>query len=239
MRRQRGFTIVELMIAMAFIAVLLLAIAGAIMQVGAVYNRGVTMKSVNQAGRVVIDDMKRAMSESGPLSAVYVPQSPDETTVIGGRLCTGVFSYVWNIGVAVNPDDPASQVNRYEGPAHENKQLRLVKIPDNSKQYCTDPELAVDASKAVELLTSGSVATGNSQTVTGNLAVQRFSIERLTNNVSTGSALYSITIVISDADREAILDDSCKPPNDDESNQEYCAVNEFTFTAQAGNGGGQ
>jgi prepilin-type N-terminal cleavage/methylation domain-containing protein len=242
MQNQRGFTIVELMVAMAFIAVLLLAIAGAVMQVGAIYNRGITMKSVNQAGRVVIDDMKRALSESEPLSVEYVPQSPDDSNVIGGRLCTGVYSYIWNIGIHVNDDDPASQVNRYEDAADENKQLRLVKIPDSGSRYCDgDADQRVDASKAVELLSSGGVSTGDSQTITGNLAVQHFHIERLTNNLSTGTALYSIAVVISDADKESIntVDNSCRPPSDNESNQQYCAVNEFIFTAQAGNGGGQ
>lgn len=242
MHNQRGFTIVELMVAMAFIAVLLLAIAGAVMQVGAIYNRGVTMKSVNQAGRVVIEDMKRSLSESGPLAIEYIPQSPDGTNTIGGRLCTGVYSYVWNIGVHINPDDPASQQNRYEGAADENKQLRLAKIADSSKIYCAgDADRPVDATKATELLSGGAVSTGDSQTITGNLAVQHFHIERLTNNLSTGAALYSIAIVISDADSESIntVDNSCRPPSDNESNQQYCAVNEFTFTAQAGNGGGQ
>lgn len=242
MKSQRGFTIVELMLAMAFIAVLLLAIAGAVMQVGAIYNKGITMKSVNQAGRVVIDDMKKTLSESQPLAIVYEPQSPDGSTIIGGRLCTGVYSYIWNIGVHVNSDDPASQANRYEGSADEDKQLRLVKVPDSTKLYCSDgADQRVNASGAIELLSGGSVSTGDSQTVNGNLAVQKFHIKRLTNNLSVGSALYSVTIVISDADSEAVdtVDNSCKPPNNNESNQQYCAVNEFTFTAQAGNGGGQ
>lgn len=237
--RQAGFTIVELMIAMAFIAVLLLAIAGAVMQVGAIYNKGVTMKSVNQAGRVVLDDMKKAISESSPLNIQYVPQS-DQNTVIGGRLCTGHYSYIWNIGVHIDESNPDSQVNRYDGANNNAKPLRLIKMLDTESRFCNtnaNPPIVVD--NAVELLSAGSVQTEDSQTVTGNLAVQSFHIERLTNNLSSGTALYSITIVISDADKEAVLDDSCRPPSDNESNQQYCAVNEFTFTAQAGNGGTQ
>lgn len=238
--KQQGFTIVELMIAMAFIAVLLLAIAGAVMQVGAIYNRGVTMKSVNQAGRVVIEDMKKSISESQPLSIVYKPQSSDETTIKGGRLCTGVYSYIWNIGVHVDQDAPESQTNRYQEGASRNKSLRLVKLFDADKHFCSgDLDQEVNPNDATELLSGGSVSTGDSQTVTGNLAVQDFHITRLTDNVSMGSALYSITIVISDADTKAIKDNSCKPPKDSESNQQYCAVNEFTFTARAGNGGGK
>lgn len=243
MKTQRaGFTIVELMIAMAFISVLLLAIAGAVMQVGAIYNRGITMKSVNQAGRVVIDDMKKTISESQPTSLMYVPQSTDDTTIVGGRLCTGVYSYVWNIGVQVDSSNNDTQFNRYEDGANGDKSLRLVKMLDTDRYYCSgEADQRISPSNATELLSGGSVDTGDSQTTTGNLAVQGFTIERLTDNLSTGVALYAVTIVISDADSEAVntIDNSCKPPTDNESNQQYCAVNEFAFTARAGNGGGQ
>lgn len=237
---QSGFTIVELMTAMAFIAVLLLAIAGAVMQVGAIYNKGVTMKSVNQAGRVVLDDMKKAISESSPLAVEYVPQSNDQNTVIGGRLCTGHYSYIWNIGVHIDDNNPDSQKNHYDGAGNSAKPLRLVKVLDTDSKFCdpsVDPPILLDDS--IELLSNGSVQTGDSQTVTGNLAVQDFHIERLTNNLTSDTALYSITIVISDADSKAVntVDNSCRPPSEQDSDQQYCAVNEFTFTAQAGNGG--
>ncbi len=242
-----GFTIVELMIAMGFISLLLLAIAGAVMQIGAIYNKGITMKSVDQAGRLVVSDIKRTIGESQPfeVAVAYKPHvrsggSLSSATYDGGRLCTGIYSYVWNIGVYIDPDSPESQINRYEGEANSNKPLRLVKIRDNGGQYCKEgADKPVDYASATELLSRGDVATGDSQTTVGSLAVQDFRITRTTNNAATGMAVYSIAIVISDADREAIdtVDNSCRPPNDLASNQDYCAVNEFVFTARAGNKG--
>ncbi len=231
-----GFTIIELMIAMAFIALLLLAIAAAVMQIGAIYNKGVTMKSVNQAGRLIVADMKRTIGETQPFEviAAYKPHDHNQgsTNTVdydGGRLCTGIYTYVWNIGRHVDIDVPASQINKYGG-ANSDKQLRLVRVRDNGGQYCKGEATGViQFSDATELLSEG------------NLAVQAFAIERVTDNMSSGTAVYSISIVVSDANQEAIdtVDNTCKAPSEDATYQNYCAVNEFVFTARAGNKGGQ
>jgi hypothetical protein len=234
--RLSGFTIVELMIAMAFIALLLLAIASAVIQVGAIYNKGVTMKSVNQAGRLVVGDFKRVVSESEPFDVVasYKPHDHNQGSqgtpeYDGGRLCTGQYSYIWNIGKFIDPDIPASQANKYAG-SDSDKPLRLIRVRDSGKEYCKDDAAGtIQFADATELLSDGT------------LAVQDFQIERVTNNMASGMALYSIKIAISDASQDAIntLDNTCKTPSDGLKYQSYCAVNEFTFTARAGNKGGQ
>lgn len=231
-----GFTIVELMIAMAFISLLLLAIAMTVMQIGAIYNKGVTMKSVNQSGRIIVTDMKRTIGESQPfdVAVAYRPhdhnQGSQETVDYdAGRLCTGLYSYIWNIGTHISSDDPASQVNKYEGTDNQ-KQIRLVKVRDSGGQYCKgEASGAINQSNAAELLSEG------------NLAVQDFHIERVTTNMVTGMAIYNIRLTISNADTEAIstVDNTCKPPSEEAILQNYCSVNEFAFTARAGNKGGQ
>lgn len=241
-RQSSGFTIVELMIAMAFIALLLLAIAATVMQVGGIYNKGVTMQSVNQSGRAIVTDMKRTIGESQPFDTTtkYRPQGDPRSAegYTGGRLCTGVYTYVWNIGKNIkrtnpadpfSPLDPASQANKYDG-TDSQKMVRLVKVRDNGGQYCLgDAQGPITTAGAVELLSEG------------NLAVQNFSIERVTTNMASGTALYSVRVTISNADTEAIstVDNQCKPPSEDITLQNYCAVNEFEFTARAGNKGGQ
>ncbi len=231
-----GFTVVELMIAMAFISLLLLAIILTVMQVGAIYNKGVTMKSVNQAGRIVVADMKRAIGESG-VDIIYKPHErgndAGNPVYDAGRLCTGVYSYIWNVGTFIGSDsnDPNFQVNKYQGTDDDRKKpLRLVKVKDSNSHYCQgDGTDDIQKSDAVELLSES------------ELAVQDFHIERMTNNLASGSALYSIQITISNAETEAIdtVDNTCKPPSEEPALQNFCAVNEFAFTARTGNGGGQ
>jgi len=241
-RTQAGFTIVELMIAMAFISLLLLAIAGAVIQIAAIHNKGLTMKSVNQSGRIIVADMKRTIGESQPFGIplttdatygrtdTFILQSASgvvatgDNNPYGGRLCTGTYSYIWNVGTHI--DTPR---NKYAGDESD-KQIRLVKVRDTSKGYCKDDAAgAVDATQATELLSES------------NLAVQSFHIERLTNNGASGMALYTIGITISNADTEAIdtVDNTCQPPSEVAVLQNYCSVNEFIFTARAGNKGDQ
>ncbi|MFZ2544504.1 MAG: prepilin-type N-terminal cleavage/methylation domain-containing protein [Candidatus Saccharimonadales bacterium] len=231
-----GFTIIELMIAMAFIALLLLAIATTVMQVGAIYSKGVTMKSVNQAGRLIVSDMKRTIGEVSPFDVAdaYKPHDFNEGsgTVVdydGGRLCTGVYSYIWNIGKHIQPDISSPPINQYDG-SDSSKPIRLIRVLDSGGQRCKDEATdRIKLSSATEMLSEG------------NLAVQDFRIERLTDNLATGVAVYIINMTISDATQDSIktVDNSCKPPSEGSSYQNYCAVNEFVFTVVAGNKGGQ
>lgn len=232
----KGFTVVELMIAMAFISLLLLAIIMTVMQVGAIYSKGITMKSVNQAGRIVVADMKRTIGESG-VTITYKPheRGNDAGNPIydAGRLCTGVYSYIWNIGTFIgsDPSDPNFQVNKYTGTDDDRKKpLRLTKVKDSGGRYCQgDGTDGIPRSDAVELLSES------------ELAVQDFHIERVTDNLASGTALYSVRITISNAETEAIdtVDNTCRPPSEEPTLQNFCAVNEFAFTARAGSGGGQ
>ena len=68
MNKQRGFTLIELMLAMTFISVLLLAIAMTIIQIGNIYNKGTTVKEINQAARAIADDVSRSASAASALN---------------------------------------------------------------------------------------------------------------------------------------------------------------------------
>lgn len=229
-KRNRGFTLVELMIAMAFVSMLLLAIAFVVLRISGIYNKGVTIKAVNQAGRTIVEDMKRTIAESDPATI-------DTTLQQSGRLCTGTYSYVWNLG-----DSGTAGVNKYrnDGPAVSNKRIRLVKVRDNGGQYCNTqgglPDIV--AADATELLTSSDISSNNF--IDTNLTIQQFDISPLTTNLSSGSALYKVTMLLSNADQDVIDSmGNCKPPKDSPGNSDYCAVNEFNFTVRPGSKGGQ
>lgn len=238
----QGFTLVELMVAMAFVSMLLLAIAFVVIQITGIYNRGVTIKAVNQAGRSIVEDMKRAIGASSPDSIVYTPIS-NANVVQGGRLCTGVYSYVWTIGKYI--DDTSNWVNKYKNddayPNASTKPIRLIKVRDNGGQYCDAAGGVVDIvpEDATELISTSDGATNNF--LDTNLTIQAFDIEQVTDNASIGSALYRVSLLISNADQEAIdtVSGNCKPPTDSSANNDFCAVNEFNFTVRAGGKGGQ
>lgn len=88
-RSQRGFTIIELMLAMLFVSFILIFMSLTIVQMLRIYDKAVSMKQVNQAGRSVTEDISEAMRS----------QSPEKITtefVSSGLLCVGPTVYRWN-----------------------------------------------------------------------------------------------------------------------------------------------
>lgn len=121
---RRGFTLVELMLAMGFVGSLLVIIALIIMQIMGLYNRGLTLKEVNQVSRTVVRDMQQSvagvdafelqykdevtgeMKEAETLSDLQGREVDYYSNQAGGRLCTGSYSYAWNTGAALESYNP-------------------------------------------------------------------------------------------------------------------------------------
>ena len=69
--RQQGFTIVEVTIAMAFIAVLVITLLLVGMQIAALYNKGITIRDVNSASRNLVRSMQDDISAASSRMLVY------------------------------------------------------------------------------------------------------------------------------------------------------------------------
>lgn len=93
-RQQAGFTIVELMIATAVFAVVLLLCATAILQVGRMYYKGITINRVQDNARVVADDVAQAIRFGSKITAGNfrrVAGTPGATQA----LCLGEIRYTY------------------------------------------------------------------------------------------------------------------------------------------------
>ena len=237
--RQGGFTLVELLLAMTFVSLLLAAIAMTIIQMTSIYTKGLTMRAVDQVGQAVSQDIRRSIEAARPLrigdtpagDVNYRPQvlfGGDVNNADGGRLCTGSYSFIWNLGKSFASPD---KVNEYDG---RSGLIRLVKVPDNGAIYCSDLTMKVDYDRATEMLNAGD----------RELALQSFNIRAVTDSTDAQQVLYQIRLELGTNDREAVekdlitLDTSCKPPGDSQGLKDFCAVNKFEFTARAGNAGG-
>lgn len=223
---QKGFTLVELMLAMAGVAFLLLAIAMTTIQISNIYSKGTTLKSVNQAGRDLSDVLQRDIKSSTPFDLT----SPSKylSTPHGGRLCMGQYSYVWNYGATITSSSTTDKIVFDDG----STPVRLARVLDAGGQLCinADAHQPIVRDNATELL--------NSADSDGlDLALHSFTVTSSAPDPSTGQALYSVSFSLGTNDVKALStgDASCRPPNEDESNWEFCAVNIFEFTTRAGN----
>lgn len=131
-KHNKGFTLIELMLAMAFISFLLLFMVAAILQVTRLYVKGSAIRQINQTGRQLMDDVATTLRESS--RAVYVPDR--------NRLCAGNTSYVWNV--------EGSTINSFGATSPE--VLRFVSVQDPGATLCDSPTLAVNQANSVDLI---------------------------------------------------------------------------------------
>jgi type II secretory pathway pseudopilin PulG len=219
--RQRGFTLIELMLAIGFVGSLLVLIALIIIQIMGLYNKGLTLKEVNEVSRVVVRDMQQSVSGSDAFRLQYLKDdTPTYATTFqqavnpggnnsqidyysndaGGRLCTGVYSYVWNTGGAIRLVRDNADAKTYRTPGNNNapatgypiqfvnrtnadgstKQVpaRFIKKRDTAKDLCRLPagdELATtthDRSLGNENEFINVFGTGNNELVLYNFSIE-------------------------------------------------------------------
>lgn len=230
----KGFTLIELMLAMTFISVLLVAIAMTTIQISNIYNRGITLREVNQAGRALSVDLQRSIASSTPFDVTpKVDNSPATAAskyVVrggGGRLCLGSYTYAWNYGSALVGGQGAPAVyNKFT----DGQSVRFVKVADPSGVLCANPETNIQRGDATDLISSGD----------RDLALHRFTVAKTAEDANIGQALYAISMTIGTNDRAQLTtnDASCRPPAEEVGAEDYCSVNQFDIVARAGNRSG-
>jgi prepilin-type N-terminal cleavage/methylation domain-containing protein len=224
--KKDGFTLIELMLSMSFISLLLLAIAMTTIQVSNIYNRGLTLREVNQAGRSISEELQRNIAAATPFEVD--PAAPLTKYIVhpeGGRLCIGRYTYAWNFGSALRAG-AGTPYNTYP----DNTPIRFVKVNDPGGKLCTDPTLDIQRTAATDMLTAGD----------RDLVMHKFTITKTANDPTMGASLYAISMTIGTNDEAELVtgDTSCKPPAESAGNENYCSVNQFDIIARAGNKAG-
>jgi len=222
----RGFTMVELIVSMTFIAVLLLSIATLTLEMTGIFNKGITIRESNQAGQFISSEVQRALNQTYSneveLGAVGLPVGA--LTPIGGRLCVGSTVYAWNY-----PDDDGkfpdttSAINT----VGSSTDVRFVKFAGVADTYCVEKpgggwEKLPGSSK--ELLGSGNA----------NIALHSFSITSSDVEGDATQKIYKVDMIIGTTEVGLLTEENrCK--GSEKKEDEWCAINQFSFTARSGN----
>lgn len=232
---KQGFTLVELMLAMAFVSVLLLAIALTAIQAGKLYSRGVTLRNVNQSGRNISDMLRRDFLQSNAQKIAkddghIIQVKTTDGTVINERICLGYYSYVWNradaMARAVSDNTVWQLLVKYDSVGTHDTNINLVRVVDSGGNLCRKsgtpavyPKV-VDRDMATELL--------QSPTDENFLGIYDFYLKKITS-ADNSEALFALGFTLGTGRTGEIntADQSCKPPSDNESNMEFCAINKF------------
>ncbi|PID33139.1 hypothetical protein CR969_02250 [Candidatus Saccharibacteria bacterium] len=229
-KHRQGFTLIELMIAMAFVSVLLLAIAFTAIQAGRMYNRGMILRSVNQSGRDVSDMLRRDFLQSnrdqivdvGGNIVITVNDGPAQS----GRFCLGRYSYLWNSADTI--DNPAAVSSNPAVVYDDNGQpINFVRVIDENGSLCRQvdgkyPNILSDPTRVTQILKTQS---DQSDVV---IAVHGVAIGLITDPADP-EGLYSIRLTLGTSKQSEIntADQTCKPPSDSLANLDFCAINKF------------
>ena len=181
---EKGFTLIELSLAMAFLAFIMLFIVAMIVQMINIYNKSISLSQMNQASRQIMSDLNSGARFTS--AAASVVQSG------GGRLCAGGVSYIWNIGLRATDVQTNYFVTSVGGTTRDtNTALRLVRIDNDSQAiYCINPSRMPVLDDANTIVLVGA-----------NVLVQNFAIDFGGNNGNNG--LMRLDLVLSTSGNNA------------------------------------
>jgi len=227
-----------MLLAMSFVSGLLLAIALLVINIMSIYTKGVTMTAADRSGKLIISDLRQSLGQATTSDVVYVP-TKNGTTTIGGRLCTGTVSYVWNYGSTLK--DAASSLalrtkaNKYStgsSTSAERYNIRFQKYVDTTGNLCKTGPGGVYPNL---------VTADRSEFLSANdrqIVVHSFAFSTV-SSLGDGQNIYNISMTIGTNNEEESTgiggSRACKPPS--EGYYDFCSVNTFEYSIRSSNSG--
>ena len=222
---KKGFTIMELMLAMGVIAFLLLSVAGLIIQMTNTITRGTTYKDLNATSRTINADLTKTFNSTSILDGWDGRNNSNEYyRVVGGSgaFCTGSVSYLWN----TNLERSGALIVH----AEDNNPVRFVKIRDTAKNYCSNNAQSTVWTKVphddtvTEILSNSEV----------NLQLHSISFSSGGNliNRPSNQMIINIAYVLGTPNNNDIRMNAGSRNCEGNVKSNYCAVNKFELTVR-------
>ncbi len=211
--QKRGFTIIELMLAMSFLSILLVILVLSTMYFVSTYNKGITLKRVNQSGRTIGSTLQSSLKSSQ--GGAFLTNST------GTRLCVGGTNYVWSLYTNTkNVDDKFVVKNE----TYDNgDQIGFAKTTTGGPRFCTDSSIKAKKAESTELIGDGlvmRVPTRFVKTSDGKLITAIFTI-------ATPDESSDFAVPPNPSDPNASV--TCGEGQSTEDS--FCALNTFVVTA--------
>lgn len=234
-QRAEGFTLVELTIAIAFLAVLMLAILSLTLSAGKLYIKGDTNKTVNQAGRDFSDIVRRDLLATGAgtiSDTITINGGSASDPLLSGRICLGTVSYLWNTGDLLNSDTGAANAAKVTMGTSSDP-VKFVRIIRPQQSYCEKngsgsyPMNIPSTESATELFDG----TGR------DYALYAMTFTPIASKGDRG--MYRVLYTLGTNEPDTTEQDTdgyirCKPNNSVAANFDYCSVNDFDMLIRIG-----
>ena len=288
---KKGFTLVELSLAMAFLATLLITIAILVIRIISIYQSGLAIRAVSSTGRQLIDDFTRSISGSPIVNVVFDPsideaaaghlssnaqltykyyfrktgevttddgsgiRNWDGNTPLAGGFCTGLYSYLWNTGYALNDQDADSNFKGFTytypdpdtGDPITLSNFKLIRIPDDAnRRLCTEWRKEEGGVRIDESKTNFKVPTDQKGDFTpvellgsaeDELALYDFRVFPASSSRITGHVFYSATFILATLRGGVDIFTNANYCTAEygtlNTDFNYCAINKFNFAMRA------
>lgn len=213
-RQQKGFTIIELMIATMVFSSILLVITTALIQIGHIYYKGVISARTQEAARGIIDDISRSIQLSGGSVLGTAPPTPSTETL---KTATNGAK-----GFCVNQRRYSYVIDKQLSDTPTSVQSKHVLIVDEMPSQCSTATYAQDITNASAPLVNNSV-----ELLSPNMQLNKLS-------VSGSGDLYTITVRVVYGDSDLLDTDAngIKTCKNQSAGSQFCSVSELTTTVQ-------
>lgn len=220
--RQRGFTIIELMIATTIFSLILMICLAGIMQITKMYYRSITQNRTREVARVIIDEISEAVRYSNQNiqigTTVTGPQvEGDPETNAVGYFCVGPRRYTYAIDRQVKKNADGSN-------------------PKQIKHALWVDSLAGCSASSVDLTIDTPTADGK------DLLPENMRLYNLSVSVKNETEkIYEISVGVAYGDEDLLSIKTPDPPTDPPTDltcensfvgTEFCATTKFLVTVQ-------
>lgn len=200
------------------------------------------------------DDRGKYLVSVSSVQSVKIDKESTATEVpVYGAICTGRYSYIWNSGYAFSENatlNGGGAITRASLTVDktEYSNFRLIKVSDDNRTICTQnigsyPSPSRSFTVNPKFVISGS-QSGSSEPVElidkdGELAVYDLNMMPPAESNDGTNLFYSGSLVLGTIrGGPSISNSSCKAPDSEFSDLDYCAINKFNFAVQANGSGG-
>jgi prepilin-type N-terminal cleavage/methylation domain-containing protein len=204
----KGFTIIELMVATLVFSVILVIITSGIIALTNQYYKGITSTKTQAAARAIMDTVAQdiQLAPSGGVSP-----SANSTNVPGMQyFCTGTHVYSFLLGKQLVDSAPVVL-----------NQSQHVFVQSQQTSGCADPSSFPPVSSA------------NRELLTPGMRLTKLSVQPITGLTNTNK-LWQINVRVDSGDDDLF---TVNPPNDTSvckggAGSQFCAVSELTTTVE-------
>lgn len=233
---QKGFTIVELMVALTVLSVLLLVATVTLTEIGRMYNKGVTEATVQDTDRNIVNDISGALAYGGTTPFSCTDQTTQVQTSSGNvnssvTCAAGHTQVLWQ-GVQLDIYSYCIDTTRYSyvldkqvvaaSPTSNQLYHGLWRDTMTSNAACNPLDITKDPATGVPSDSASQPGSG-SELIPLRMELTRFRVEEVQ---PTGSGLYTVgvTLAYGDMDLLSISSTDGSVQCNGDSGQEFCGV---------------